>query len=399
VELERAFWEHDDAVRTHVQGCPVCQPHWADIGALAGACADLAGSPPAFVRRDEIREALRSLTIDPRERNLAGWLRVVAPSAASAAAAAALILWAWPVGRGAAPPPSAAPPQAVAVHRATLLEHDGARFLRVGAQPDEIVRLVDGTLSVDVAPLQPGERFRILTGDAEIEVKGTAFDATVEKDRLVAVRVVHGRVEVRTNHAEAQTLTAGATWTAPATAAAVVRAAKAPLPATVSAAPARALTRRPPRPRPAPPPAAVQTTADAGVPAPVARRAGRGSFLRGWQLLRDGELESAAEELNRAAVLAGTDAEAEDARFWRAVALARGGREGAAMDELVAFVKRYPASLRAGEASVMLGWLLLERGAYDEAERRFRAGVVDPARRVRASATSGLSAVRGARID
>ena len=77
------------------------------------------------------------------------------------------------------------------------MEHDGARFLRAGARPDEIVRLADGTLSIQLDALAPGERFRVITGDAEVELTGGALDVTAEHDRLVAVRVMTGRVEIR----------------------------------------------------------------------------------------------------------------------------------------------------------------------------------------------------------
>jgi ferric-dicitrate binding protein FerR (iron transport regulator) len=64
-------------------------------------------------------------------------------------------------------------------------------------QPDEIVRLFGGTLTVRVDPLRSNERFRIVTGDALVEVKGAVFDVTATEDRLTSVRVISGIVEVR----------------------------------------------------------------------------------------------------------------------------------------------------------------------------------------------------------
>ncbi len=85
---------------------------------------------------------------------------------------------------------------------------------------------------------------------------------------------------------------------------------------------------------------------------------------------------------------------AEDASFWRAVALARGRRADAAIRALEQYLSRYPASVRAGEASVALGWLLLERGARDAATDCFLAALDDPLPRVRKSAAEGLKAAR-----
>ena len=55
---------------------------------------------------------------------------------------------------------------------------------------------------------------------------------------------------------------------------------------------------------------------------------------------------------------------------------------------------RWPRSPHAGEASIGLGWLLLEAGERAEARLRFAAGVSDPTATVRAEALRGLSAAR-----
>ena len=86
---------------------------------------------------------------------------------------------------------------------------------------------------------------------------------------------------------------------------------------------------------------------------------------------------------------------AEDASFWRAVALRRAGHTDAALAAFVAFLERYARSARAGEAAVAAGWLELDAGRTDAAAAHFRAAVDDPAPRVRASAADGLRAVTG----
>src|SRR5204862_7461014 len=57
-----------------------------------------------------------------------------------------------------------------------------------------------------------GERFRVRVGAAEVEVRGTAFAVTAADDHLVAVRVEHGRVEVRPDAGAATMLSGGEAW-------------------------------------------------------------------------------------------------------------------------------------------------------------------------------------------
>ena len=83
---------------------------------------------------------------------------------------------------------------------------------------------------------------------------------------------------------------------------------------------------------------------------------------------------------------------AEDAAFWYAVALARGRHGGQAITAFRDFLDAHPQSPRAGEASAMLGWLLLDAGERAEAARRFRAAADDASTAVRDSARSGLDA-------
>jgi hypothetical protein len=60
-----------------------------------------------------------------------------------------------------------------------------------------------------------------------------------------------------------------------------------------------------------------------------------------------------------------------DAAFWTAVALARGGRSADAIAAFRNMLGGYPNSPRAGEASAMLGWLLVDAHQLDEAAKRF----------------------------
>lgn len=125
------------------------------------------------------------------------------------------------------------------------------------------------------------------------------------------------------------------------------------------------------------------------------------AFARGWTSLRTGDFNTAAEWFARAAT-GQPSALGEDAMFWQGVALDRAGRFEAAQRVLSDFVTRYPDSDRKGEASVILGWLLVRSGESAAARAFFDGALDDPAERVRKSARSGLIAterhVRGAPI-
>ena len=88
---------------------------------------------------------------------------------------------------------------------------------------------------------------------------------------------------------------------------------------------------------------------------------------------------------------------AEDALFWRGIALDRGGRSGPARVALSDFLARYPESDHRAEACVILGWLLIHTGELDEAVDRFEQALQDPADQVRNSARAGLAAARSPR--
>lgn len=279
----------------------------------------------------------------------------------------------------------------------TIRALPGAVFEHTGPAADERVVLRDGTVAVEVSPLGTGERFRVVTADAEVEVRGTAFEVVASADHLLAVRVSHGRVEVRPERGAPTTLSARESWTRPsapvADTDADADADTKKVAVTVPAAPvAPAPARTPPKPQ--------RRRADPPVPsAPPPRTATvqasptELAFDEGFAALRAGAPIAAAEAFGRAAGAGGELA--EDASFWRAVALHRANRTDAALAAFVAFIDRYPRSARAGEAAVAAGWLELDVGRTDDAAAHFRAAVDDPAPRIRASAADGLRAVTG----
>jgi TolA-binding protein len=132
------------------------------------------------------------------------------------------------------------------------------------------------------------------------------------------------------------------------------------------------------------------------VPTSAARvaTASEAAFGRGFRALRAGDDGEAASQFSVAVRAAPSSPLAADARYWRGVALARAGAGEPARAALAEFLSRHRRHARAGEASAMLGWLLLESGDRAGAARRFLAAAADPDPGVRASARKGLAAAR-----
>jgi TolA-binding protein len=442
---------------------------------------------PNAVRRDAMRAALleEARAAPPLARRPS---RALVGAGVVAALAAGLLLW-W----------SARPPgePGAGALRAAIQSSSGADFehTRVErsagtrtAPTDEVVRLRQGRVALNVEHLSRRERFRVVTGDAEVEVRGTTFHVIVDADKLVEVAVTSGVVDVRPRGGEPIALEAGHRWraddpvarpvatvtatestasastpTAPTATASPDSlgplAAASPEPAATHPSPAVASSPRSPaagspiagspaagspiagspaagspaaRPPPAgsgsrtsptpdsTPSAIAETaptrnapsgedrdattvpeaevpetrppTADELAPAPGRRAtASEVAFGQGFRAVRQGNYGEAASLFELAIRLGPETPLAADARFWLAVARARAG---AGRDELADFLARHPGHARAGEASAMLGWKLLEAGDRNGAAWRFRAALRDRDPAVRASAEKGMAAIR-----
>ncbi len=351
----------------------------AELAALAAA---LPWRDSSHARVEEMRAEL--LAAAPARAPRRSHVR---PLALGLCAAAACVLVAFALRPDTAP--------AFAYH-GTISPHAGATWLHASSRPDELVRLLTGTISVDVTPLGAGERFRVVTGDAEVEVKGTSFEVVADRDHLIAVRVWSGHVRVAPRGGPEVMLAPGGTWTP-------VITATAPTPQTAPATtPPQTATARtptiPPQAATASTPTTVPRTAStpARTPAPVQPSVAERSYEVAWQALRAADYTAAADGFARTIELASPLS--EDAAFWRGVALARAfrlhaGTSAPARDAFVAFLDRYPRSPRVGEASAMLGWLLVDAGDPAAATARFTAAKDDPVDSVRASARRGLAAI------
>jgi TolA-binding protein len=400
-------------LRGHLAGCSGCAARWDELAQLRG----LARALPVPALEDDERAAIRAALVagaaeTPPRRRRWPWVAAGGVGLAAAAAAATLLL-----ARAAPPPPSHASVRAL----------PGTLFAREGSLADEVLRLHDGALTLDVEPLHAGERFRVTTADAEVEVHGTSFQVIADGDRLIAVWVARGVVEVRPRGAQPATLHAGDSWSnplarsggtppppvpvaaapaapppAPAAAAAPATAAAPPRLHAVDPAGVRRAASPPerrassPAPAPSPPPAlAAAGPLDPGPGAPAEATPTERAFDEGFEALRGGDAARAASAFDRAE--RGGGALAEDATFWRAVALRRAGQPSQALDAFAAFLSRYPASPRAGEAAVAAGWLALDAGRLDDAAGYFEKGSSDPDASVRAGAAEGLRSVAARR--
>ncbi len=402
--LTRASCEPEDPeIAAHVTGCAPCREIWTGMANAIELARRVPVAMPSSERREEIRTAIlaasglraplaRARSPQPRRR----WASAIA---LAAAAAVVIVIATRPRG-----------PEVATHTHGTVRAHGAAQFVARSSSPDEIVALYDGVIDVEVAPLHAGERFRVVTADSEIEVRGTAFEVTAQLGRLVGVTVIHGLVEVRPIMGAPTMLGAGQSWTAPPVRSATV----APVPLQTVAAPTAAgpmtsvaTTAPPVRSAPSdvgPQPIhrdAVRSRAptitervEPMPPAPAQRaRAPQAiAYDEAWAAMRAGNFTRASTTFARAGILDPDGPLAEDASYWYPVALARAKRSEA-MDAFREFLDHYPRSAHAHEASAMLGWLLVDAKQHAEAERRFRAAIDDPSPAVAASARAGLAAL------
>ena len=374
-------------------------------------------------RTEEERTSLLARAGATTQQRRSSRTPVIAATAAVLAAAAAIVLWIRPTG-------DVGPKE-------TITAVGPATFERLARWPDFVVRVDAGMVSVRVAKLDDGERFRVKTVDAEIEVRGTRFLVGTEHGRLSLVAVSEGRVEVRWAQQAPVFLAAGQSWSpvrtvradviSPTTGANAqsepahqgsatsiasssvttvhdvaavsggpgvttrhdhgstgtpkqVSSASSASDSTAKSTTASAQTPSAPR-ESTPRPSTAQT-------APTARP-GEADFRAGVAALRAGDAAVATRSFAVACSAAKGVALGEDA-----CAAKRAGQTSVAREALQRFVERYPSSARAGEASALLGWILYEAGDLDGAQRMFDRAANDAVPKVRESAERGREAIK-----
>jgi hypothetical protein len=395
-QLSRAFAEsgHSD-VMLHLRGCSQCTVTWNSLARASAATREL----PPVQMDEETRQRIETRLLGEASiisRGAASfrrpilWPRAVAIALLACGAATAAVM----VSRRRSARDDAALPTVASL--ASIRALGAATFSRLQPPPDEIVRLDEGTLEISVAPTSPGRRFRIATGDAIVEASGGRFSIEAGARTLVAVRVFAGYAVVRAGGGHAA-LHAGDEWArtvsphpvATSTEDTPPSAALPPVAPRASSRPVETVAQ--PIGKMSKIPSLMPTPTASPPPLPTASGPQRASFERGWRLLRSGDPVQAAEAFRNVAKESGGDAIAEDAMFWEAVSLARAGRAPEARASLAGFVARFPGSARVGEASAMLGWMLLESSDAAGARHAFDRAANDRVDRVRASAQAGLS--------
>ena len=407
---KHVFSAHGEAqsskIAAHIDSCLHCQNIRREVATLGAMARELPSPIPEESRMRMVRSAVLTATADKQQRPRMLWQNryAIALLVLVAAGFVAAITW-----RNLVP---ATREEAVDVYRATVHNHGDARYILVEGQPDELVRLTRGTITVRVSPLHARERFRVIVGDSEVEVKGTVFDVTAENDRLIKVRVATGKVIVRHNEQGAETLVAGDQWVSASAQRSVTTPvadtepdsspASAPSPNTnATFEPQRASSaqvlngvhQRNNSAKNKTAKKAVPSDGDSAGQAPGESTA-ETAFRAGWQHLRNGDAEAATIKLQEACETVGAAAVAEDASYWLGIAYSKSGKTQAAAKAFAGFVNRYPRSPRAGEAMAILGWLHVEQGDFKQARKLFEKAAQDPAAKVRESAAEGI-----ARID
>ena len=266
-----------------------------------------------------------------------------------------------------------------------------ARFARESGAPDEVIRLYDGSLTVDVTPLRRGDRVRIVIGDAEVEARDTSFEVSARGDSLDAVQVVRGQVDVRPARMAPVVIVAGERWDARPI---VDRDTIAELPAEPPRVESPATPREKHDVRQSPPARSLSPSANTNA-APAEPPMSK-LFATGWQAFHAGDPANAVSAFDEALAAYPGDPLAEDVSFWRAMALQKISTTQA-RDAFAQFISRYPRSPRLGEASLVFGWLELDAGHLDQAVRSFERARKDPDDTVRSNAEKGLAAVTSAR--
>jgi TolA-binding protein len=405
VELSRAFSEGaSPEIAIHLRACAACASEWASLERLDEVVASLPVPSLSDERREYLAARLGASLEGPRAvrdtRRSPWWWTWAAIGSAVAAGSG---LWALRHNRVVEP--------GTAV---TVQSVGAASFKRARPLPDEVVRLEDGTIHLEVRLLETSERLRVETADAELEIGSGRFDVTATHDQLIAVRVWSGHTELRGSSFHID-LRDGDAWTKFPTRPVGASAAPAPSLTTPSATTSTSAMAtealRHPVPRGAfasghvsrrlsafgreavGPTASVKNDGRDVSSLPAPRSDARPApFEQAWQLLRAGDSAGAADAF-REVVRTSDGSVREQGTFWLGVAQARAGRSREARATLEAFIEGFPTSSRRGEASAVLGWLLVDAHELVSARRASERAASDPVDRVRASAANGLARV------
>jgi hypothetical protein len=324
----------------HREVCEACRRRFAEDERLAALGRALDAPEPDALRTRRLRASIlreAAVAASPARR----W---IAPAAFAAALGLGATLY---VARHEVPAraPLAGPVSgdADAGERfaATVTAMPGARWSRRRDGDVERTMLEEGTIALVVQKRHAGERFLVELPDGEVEVRGTTFELTVRARMTTSIHVEEGVVVFRRPHAPDVVLGEMETWRAEDTASPTVASSK----RLATAAPERAAT----------------SEYAAAVAAYHAQR------------------YADAAQLFSAFVAAHPQAaEAEDAAFLEASALAHGGNTDAASAAAQRFLGRYPGSFHARDAAILAARGARDRGDCPRARRFLEPWIQHP---------------------
>ncbi len=381
----------DPRLVAHAMHCAVCAEKLRDIESLINLGRALPDGAPTPDRADAVWSRILASENTAGRSSRAGRRPIWAAAAAFVLILTGIALAYWRLGGR----PAAEAPEVPKTYRGWVDPRIGSVYSVVNAQPDEIIRFREGSLTVKVEKLGAKERFRVIVGDGEVEVRGTVFDVDAAGDRLVSVRVMNGEVVVRPDGRPTVVLHAGEAWSATEASPPPLESKDAREMISQSEAPKRnetekhrAVTSKHPRPE-----AAVRGDVESPTPAVSLSEQ---AFNEGWRQFKRGQFSEAISSFENSYAADPRSGFAEDSLFWKAVAEDRRGQARASAATLERFLNTYPRSLRSGEASAMLGWKVLRAGDSGRATQLFKRAENDASKRVRENAAAGLKAVEAA---
>ncbi len=283
-----------------------------------------------------------------------------------------------------------------------LSSPDGASFVRelttVEGRVTQQVRLTSGSLhALATTGQQP---VRVATSNAIVEGIGS-FIIRASQDGLQEVIVHNGRLDVRIEDHPPMVLGPGESWVKPEQetielAVREVTTAELKPDTLVPALKQRRSPRRKVVPEPVVVPEPAVVPEPVVVPEPEAVPAASSAelaFDAGYRAVKRGDYAHALFDLEQAISKSTQPELRADARYWRIIALARGGRSLRAKQAMEEFVGKHGKSSRGGEVATMLGWIFVEEGQPHLAKPLFERGHRDASSRVRASAQMGLKTI------
>jgi hypothetical protein len=222
--------------------------------------------------------------------------------------------------------------------------------------PNEVYELVQGQAEFNVRRLVGDQRFRVLVGDDQVEVRGTKFRVVAGQRHLESVQVFEGRVQVSAS-GRSLMLDAGQDWVAEATVTKVAASASAPTENRVADAGLFQGHTPPTMAASSSNPSATKSRNDLYDVA----------FSAALAKLRAGDSTGAVTDFDILLSSANVDAGRKgDVLYWSAVAYHRSAKDAVAEQRLRQMLA-FQSGWHTPDAALLLGEILLARGMGEQA--------------------------------